>query len=138
MQVTEAPLSLDVLLAETERDDCGALAVFSGTVRDHHDGKAVTRLVYTAHTPVATRVIREIEHEVVAKFEVAVCRIVHRIGEIPIGESAVMVVVRAAHRGPAFDAVRYGIDEVKRRVPVWKEEFYGDGTRAYVEGCSLA
>jgi molybdopterin synthase catalytic subunit len=49
-----------------------------------------------------------------------------------------MVVVRGAHRGPAFDAVRYGIDEVKRRVPIWKEEFYGDGTRAYVQGCAIA
>lgn len=137
MHLVDAPLSLDALLAETERDDCGALAVFSGTVRNHHGGKTVTRLVYTAYAPVATRVLREIETEVVAKFDVAVCRIAHRVGDIPIGESAVMVVVRGAHRGPAFDAVRYGIDEVKQRVPVWKEEFYADGTRVYVEGCAL-
>jgi molybdopterin synthase catalytic subunit len=138
MHITDAPLDLDALLAETDRPDCGGLVVFSGTVRDHHGGKAVTRLIYTAHVPVASRVIREIEAEVTTKFDVATCRIAHRIGDIPIGESAVLVVVRAAHRGAAFDAAEYGIDEVKRRVPVWKEEFYADGTRAYVEGCSIA
>ena len=137
MHISEEPLSLDALLAETRRPDCGALAVFSGDVRDHHEGRAVDYLVYTAHVPVAERVIREIEAEAVTKHDVAVCRIVHRLGRLAIGDAAVLVVVRAGHRGPAFDAVRYGIDEVKRRVPIWKEEFYADGTRAYVSGCSL-
>jgi molybdopterin synthase catalytic subunit len=137
MHILETPLSLDALLAETARPDCGALAVFSGDVRDHHDGRSVEHLIYTAHVPVAERVIREIEQEAVTKHDVAVCRIVHRLGRLAIGDAAVLVVVRAAHRGPAFDAVRYGIDEVKRRVPIWKEEFYADGTRAYVQGCEL-
>ena len=137
MRIQENPLRLDELTAETERPDCGALVVFSGDVRDHHDGKGVTRLVYTAHVPLAERTIAEIEDEVVAAHDVAVCRIVHRIGEVPIGESSVLVVVRAAHRGPAFDACRMGIDELKKRVPIWKEEFYTDGTRAFVAGNSL-
>ena len=137
MHIADTPLSLDALLAETARPDCGALAVFSGDVRDHHDGRGVDYLVYTAHIPVAERVIREIEQEAVTKHDIAVCRIVHRLGRLEIGDAAVLVVVRAAHRGPAFDAVRYGIDEVKRRVPIWKEEFYADGTRAYVQGCEL-
>ena len=137
MHLVEVPLSLDALVAETARPDCGALAVFSGDVRDHHDGRAVTHLVYTAHVPVASRVIADIEQEAVTKHDVAVCRIVHRLGRLEIGDAAVLVVVRAAHRGPAFDAVRYGIDEVKRRVPIWKEEFYADGTRAFVTGTSL-
>jgi molybdopterin synthase catalytic subunit len=137
MHLVEAPLSLDELTAETVRSDCGALAVFSGDVRDHHEGRAVNHLVYTAHVPVASRVIGEIEEEAVTKHDVAVCRIVHRLGRLEIGDAAVLVVVRAAHRGPAFDAVRYGIDEVKRRVPIWKEEFYADGTRAFVTGTSL-
>jgi molybdopterin synthase catalytic subunit len=138
MHLTETPLDLGALLAETDRPDCGGLVVFSGTVRDHHDGKPVTRLIYTAHVPVAARVIREIEQEVLTKFAVGACRIVHRVGELLIGDSAVLVVVRAAHRDAAFDGARYAIDEVKRRAPIWKEEFYGDGTRAYVQGCALA
>lgn len=137
MHIQESPLLLDALLAETDLPDCGGLVVFSGTVRDHHDGKAVTRLIYTAHTPVADRVIGEIEQEVLTKFAVGACRIQHRIGELRIGEPAVLVVVRAAHRDAAFEGSRYGIDEVKRRVPIWKEEFYADGTRAYVQGCAL-
>jgi molybdopterin synthase catalytic subunit len=137
-RIQETPLRLDALLTETERPDCGALAVFSGDVRDHHDGKAVTHLVYTAHVPVAERMLREIENEVMVKHGVAVCRIVHRIGRLEIGEPAVLVVVRAGHRGEAFDGCRMGIDEVKRRVPIWKEEFYADGTRSFVAGTSLA
>jgi molybdopterin synthase catalytic subunit len=138
MHIQEAPLRLDALLAETELPDCGGLVVFSGTVRDHHDGKAVTRLIYTAHVPVADRMIGEIEQEVLTKFAVGACRIQHRIGELRIGEPAVLVVVRAAHRDAAFEGSRYAIDEVKRRVPIWKEEFYGDGTRAFVKGCAIA
>jgi molybdopterin synthase catalytic subunit len=138
MHVQETPLRLDKLLAETDLPDCGGLVVFSGTVRDHHDGKAVTRLIYTAHLGVAERVISEIEQEVMTKFAVGACRIQHRIGELAIGEPAVLVVVRAAHRDAAFEGSRYGIDEVKRRAPIWKEEFYADGTRAFVEGCSIA
>jgi molybdopterin synthase catalytic subunit len=136
-RIQETPLRLDALLAETERPDCGGLVVFSGDVRDHHDGKHVLRLIYTAHVPVADRVIREIEDEAVLECGAAVCRIVHRIGPLAIGEPAVLVVARAAHRAEAFAAARYGIDEVKQRVPIWKEEFYDDGTRAFVSGCSL-
>ncbi len=136
-RIQESPLRLDALMTETERPDCGGLVVFSGDVRDHHDGKHVLRLVYTAHVPVAERVIREIEEEAAAKCGAAVCRIVHRIGPLAIGEPAVLVVARAAHRAEAFSAARYGIDEVKQRVPIWKEEFYDDGTRAFVSGCSL-
>lgn len=137
MRIQQTPLRLDDLLAETDLPDCGGLVVFSGTVRDHHDGKAVTRLIYTAHALVAERVIAEIEQEVLTKFAVGACRIQHRIGELRIGEAAVLVVVRAAHRDAAFEGSRYGIDEVKRRVPIWKEEFYADGSRAYVQGCAL-
>jgi molybdopterin synthase catalytic subunit len=136
-RVQEAPLRLDDLIAETERPDCGALTIFSGNVRDHHNGKTVLHLVYTAHVPVAERVIRDIEDEVVAAQGGGVCRIAHRIGRLEIGEPSVLVVARAPHRAEAFDGARLGIDEVKRRVPIWKEEFYADGTRAFVTGTSL-
>jgi molybdopterin synthase catalytic subunit len=137
LHLQEAPLSLDALIAATERPDCGALATFVGTVRDHNDGRAVTHLEYTAHVPVAERVIAEIEAEVKAAFAVPECRVVHRIGRLEIGEAAIVAVVRSAHRGEAFDAARAVVDAVKHRVPIWKEEFFPDGTSAFVPGCSL-
>lgn len=130
-------LSIDGLVEMTRRPDCGALATFTGVVRDHHDGKPVLRLVYTAHESIADRMIREIEAEAIARFGVAECVVVHRVGDLGIGDPAIVAVVRAGHRGEAFDAVRYVVDNVKRRVPIWKEEFYADGSSAYVEGCSL-
>ncbi len=137
-RIQEAPLSLDALIAATERPDCGALATFSGTVRDHHQGRGVTHLVYSAYEPVAERMIREIEAEVRERFGVAECRVVHRTGRLEIGETAIVAVVRSGHRAEAFDAVRAAVDAVKHRVPIWKEEHYTDGTSAFVEGCSIA
>ncbi len=137
-RISGAPLSVDALLAGTERSDCGALATFSGEVRDHHAGKAVLRLSYTAHEPIADRMIREIEAEVAAKHDVPVVRVVHRVGDLAIGESAIVAVVRGAHRAEAFAALVEVVDVVKHRVPIWKEEWYADGTSEFVEGCSIA
>ena len=137
-RIQDAPLSLDALLSGSERDDCGALAVFAGTVRNHHEGKPVAHLVYTAHASLADKMIRGIEQEIASKHGVPVCRVVHRIGALNIGESAIVAVVRAPHRAEAFAALRAVVDAVKHRVPIWKEEFYTDGTSAFVTGCCIA
>lgn len=137
-RIQDAPLSLDALLADCARDDCGALAIFAGTVRNHHDGKPVAHLVYTAHAALGDKMIRDIEREVAARHGVPVCRVVHRIGALGIGESAILAVVRAPHRAEAFAALRAVVDAVKHRVPIWKEEFYSDGSSAFVRGCCIA
>lgn len=137
-RIQDTPLSLDALLTGSERDDCGALAVFAGTVRNHHEGKPVAHLVYTAHAALADKMIRGIEQEIAAKHGVPVCRVVHRIGALAIGESAILAVVRAPHRAEAFAALRAVVDAVKHRVPIWKEEFYTDGSSAFVNGCCIA
>lgn len=136
-RIQSAALSLDLLLADTERDDCGALAVFAGTVRDHHQGRAVTGLEYTSHVPLAERIIEEIEIQTREKFGVPVCRVQHRIGRLGIGESAIIAVVRSAHRAEAFAALRHAVDATKARAPIWKEEFYPDGTSDFVQGCCI-
>lgn len=137
-RIQDSPLSLDTLLAATERDDCGACAMFSGTVRNHHGGRGVLRLSYSAHVPIGDRMIREIEAETMRKFAVPVCRIVHRVGPLSIGDSAIVAVVRSAHRGEAFQALQWAVHEVKHRVPIWKEEFYTDGDSDFVAGTSIA
>lgn len=137
-RIQSTRLSLDRLLADTERPDCGALAVFAGTVRNHHQGRAVTGLEYTSHVPLAERIIEEIEAQTRAQFAVPVCRVQHRIGRLDIGETAILVVVRSAHRAEAFAALRHAVDATKFRAPIWKEEFYPDGSSSFVEGCCIA
>lgn len=137
-RMQSSALSLDLLLADTERPDCGALAVFCGTVRNHHLGRAVTGLEYTSHVPLAERIIAEIEAETLKMFGVPVCRVQHRIGRLEIGGTAIIAVVRSAHRAEAFAALRHAVDATKHRAPIWKEEFYPDGTSSFVEGCCIA
>ncbi|MCP1673649.1 molybdopterin synthase catalytic subunit [Natronocella acetinitrilica] len=136
-RITEASLDLDALMQETENDTCGAMVVFSGTVRNHHGGRGVAGMSYSAYGPMAEKVLEDLEQETRDKFGVQECRIVHRTGKLEIGESSVLVVVRAHHRGDAFDAARYAIDTLKVRLPVWKEDFYTDGSTAFQDGVPL-
>jgi len=136
--LTEDPLDLDALIADSCDPRSGALVVFGGTVRNLHKGQAVARLRYSAYAPLGDKLIQAIETETVAKFRVHHCRVVHRTGDLCIGEVAIYAVVRAAHRREAFAAAQYAVDAVKHRVPVWKEEFYGDGSSAFVQGCCIA
>lgn len=137
-RMQSGPLSLDRLLADTERPDCGALAIFAGTVRNHHEGRVVNGLEYTSHVPLAEKIIAEIEIETREKFGVPVCRVQHRVGYLGIGETAIIAVVRSGHRAEAFAALRHAVDATKHRAPIWKEEFYPDGSSSFVNGCCIA
>lgn len=137
LTLSHEPLQLDALLELHGHPDCGGLALFVGTVREQHEGRAVTALTYSAHEPVAARMIADIEAKVRDKFNVPYVRIQHRLGPLKVGDLAIVCVVRAPHRAEAFDACRYAVDAVKHGVPVWKEEFYADGSSAFVEGCCI-
>lgn len=137
-RIQSVPLSLDALLGATESPECGALALFAGTVRNHHEGRAVTHLIYTAHAPLCEKLIAEIERETCERFGVTMCKVQHRIGELGVGEVAIYAVVRSPHRAEAFAALRHAVDATKHRAPIWKEEFYPDGTSAFVTGCCIA
>jgi molybdopterin synthase catalytic subunit len=130
-------IAVDSLLAAAARPDCGAIALFLGTTRDHHEGRRVTRLAYEGYEPMALAALEAIERAAVGRFEVAACRIVHRLGEVPLAEPSVAVAVSAAHRGPAFDACRWAMDELKRTVPIWKKERFAGGGEGWVEGTRL-
>lgn len=138
VRVQDAPLSLERLLVNTQHPDCGALAIFAGTVRNHHEGLAVSALEYTAHAALADRIIAAIEIETQAVFSVPVCRVQHRVGRLAIGDLAILVVVRAAHRAEAFEALRHAVDRTKHSAPIWKEEFYPDGSSCFVPGRCIA
>ena len=115
------------------RDEhAGAYASFEGWVRDHNEGRAVDGLRYEAYATLAEKEGERIVEEALEKFAIVDARCVHRIGELRVGELAVWVGVSAAHRGAAFDACRYVIDEVKSRVPIWKQERYREGDAGWL------
>ena len=136
-ELVGGPIDVPRLVSEAFRPDCGAIALFLGTTRDHHRGRRVVRLAYEAYPPMALAALERIEREARARYEIAASRIVHRLGEVPLAEPSVAVVVAAAHRGPAFDACRWAMDELKRSVPIWKKEFFAEGGAEWVEGTPL-
>ena len=111
----------------------GAIVSFAGTARDHHGGKAVVRLEYEAFEEMARRQMERLRGEALERFEVLDVAIHHRTGRTEIGEASVVIAVSAAHRAPAFAACRFVIDTLKQTVPIWKKEFYADGS-AWIAG----
>ena len=136
-ELTNSPIDVSALIASAARADCGAIATFLGTTRDHHDGRRVTSLAYEAYEPMALAALAALEQTASERFAIATCRIVHRLGIVPAGEASVAVVVVASHRAPAFDACRWAMDELKGMVPIWKKESYADGDTAWAKGRSL-
>ena len=110
----------------------GGFCCFEGWVRNHHQGRAVDRLEYEAYPPLAVKEGERILDEAKERFAIEKAICVHHVGPLEIGGLAVVVCVSAAHRDAAFDACRYIIDEVKARVPIWKKEFFADGTSGWV------
>lgn len=136
-ELTRSPIDSAALLAGATRPDCGAIALFLGTSRDHHEGHRVAGLAYEGYEPMALAALAAIERAACGRFAIAACAIVHRLGEVPIAEASVAVVVAAGHRGAAFDACRWAMDELKYRVPIWKKERYVEGGEGWVEGTKL-
>jgi molybdopterin synthase catalytic subunit len=110
----------------------GACATFEGWVRDRNDGRAVRLLDYEAYAPLAEKEGERILAEARAKFQISGAACVHRTGRLAPGDLAVWVGVVAEHRGAAFDACRYIIDETKARLPIWKREHYAEGESVWV------
>ncbi len=124
---------LDVRAHEAAVNDvrAGAVVTFSGEVRDHDGGRQVIGIEYLAH-PTAAAVLAEVVAEVVARTEAEAVAVTHRVGELAVGESAIVVAVSAAHRHEAFAACALLVDEVKHRLPVWKRQVFIDGTDEWV------
>lgn len=125
-------IDCDALRQELRDVRAGALATFEGRVRDHNDGMTVTLLEYEAYDALAAKEGERILEEAKAKFDVYDCLCIHRTGALELGEVAVWVGAISAHRDAAFAATRYVIDEIKRRVPIWKKEHYAGGESGWV------
>ena len=130
--LTPEPIEADSLRRELEDPAAGACATFEGWVRNENEGRRVLRLAYEGPEAVPRKEGQQVLAEAAEKFGLkrAVC--VHRVGALEIGDMAVWVGVSAGHRGEAFDACRYIIDEIKHRLPIWKKEHYAEGDSGWI------
>jgi molybdopterin synthase catalytic subunit len=136
-ELVHATIDVQPLLAAARRPECGAIDLFLGTTRDHHDGRRVLRLEYEAYERMALAALASLEQAACARFQLGHCAIVHRLGVVPVTEASVAVVTSAPHRAAVFDAARWVMDELKRSVPIWKKEHFEGGGEQWVEGHAL-
>ena len=129
--LSDVALVPDELLAAVAHPRAGGHALFVGTVRDHDHGQAVTRLAYSGH-PSAEQVIAQVAGEVAATPEVLAVAVAHRVGDLVVGDVAIVAAVSCAHRGDAFEACRELVEGVKARLPVWKHQVFADGSEEWV------
>jgi molybdopterin synthase catalytic subunit len=130
--LVDTPIDLTAIAAEVGRASNGATLLFVGTVRDVNDGRPVSGMEYTAYRSMAERELDAIARETVERFGSDDVVIEHRLGVLELGEASVAIAVAHPHRGDAYDASRFVIEQLKQRVPIWKLEQYVDGTREWV------
>ncbi len=130
-ELRESPLSVDEVHAAVTDPAAGGIALFVGTVRDHDQGSGVVSLSYSAH-PSAAAELRRVAEKVAASYSVRALAAVHRVGDLKVGDLAVVVAVACDHRGEAFEACRHLIDELKATVPIWKHQRFAGGASEWV------
>jgi molybdopterin synthase catalytic subunit len=131
VDVRDVPLSVDEVLAAVDDAGSGGTCLFVGTVRDVDHEREVKALAYSAH-PTARQRLQDVVGEVAARHPVRAVAAVHRVGDLAVGDLAVVVAVSSAHRGEAFEACRDLIDTLKATVPIWKHQEFGDGGQEWV------
>jgi molybdopterin synthase catalytic subunit len=127
IDLRDAPLSVDEVIAAVKHDAAGAVTTFLGVVRDVNDGKPVVKLEYEAYATMAVAEMKRIATEIEAEIPGARVAAVHRVGSLVVGDLAIVCAASAPHRGEAFQACRLLIDRIKGRVPIWKREHGPDG-----------
>ncbi len=128
VRLTREPIRAEELVAAVASPRAGAVATFDGRVRNHAEGRQVRSLHYEAYEPMALREMEAICREAGRRWPLEGVAVVHRLGTLGIGESSVFVAVSSAHRADAFEACRFIIDRIKQTVPIWKKEFWDEGS----------
>jgi molybdopterin synthase catalytic subunit len=134
VRVTTDPIGADEVLAFVAAPGAGGTCVFVGTVRDHSDQGEVTRLTYEAWEELAVTRLAELGEAVLDRWSLERVAVVHRYGELAVGDASVAIAVSAAHRAEAFEACRELIERLKQDVPIWKKEHLTSGDSAWVMG----
>jgi molybdopterin synthase catalytic subunit len=131
-RIVDGPIDTSRLLAEVGHPDAGAQGWFVGVTRRTTGQRVTSFLSYEAHVPMAERELKKLAASAVEQFELLRLVIVHRLGEVPIGEASVVVGCSSGHRQATFDALRWVMETLKREIPIWKQERYADGTTEWV------
>jgi molybdopterin synthase catalytic subunit len=132
--LVHTPIDPAEVLARVGHDEDGAAILFVGTVRNHADARPVTGITYEAYEEMAAPVLAEIAAEAAAILGTDRLAVVHRVGELAVGEHSVAIAASSPHRAQAYEASRHVIEEIKKRLPVWKRERYADGRDEWVQG----
>ena len=132
-RLTRAAIDPAELLEEIGNASYGAVLLFLGVVRDINDGRSVSGIEYSAYEGMAARELQAIADEAAERHPGAAVLIVHRLGELALLEASVAIAVGLGHRDEAYQLSRWSLEELKRRVPIWKREHYADGTREWVD-----
>jgi molybdopterin synthase catalytic subunit len=130
-ELRDTPLSVEEVHDAVMDPAAGGIALFTGAVRDHDHGRGVVRLSYSAH-PSAPAELRRVAEKVAARYDVLALAAVHRVGDLIVGELAVVVAASCVHRETAFEASRALIDELKATVPIWKHQVFSGGDSEWV------
>jgi molybdopterin synthase catalytic subunit len=134
--IVERAIDPCAVLQEVSHPRNGATVLFVGTVREVNDGEAVSGLDYSAYTAMAERELASIVAEAADRWKTSDIVVEHRIGTLELGEASVAIAAAHPHRGEAFEASRFIIEELKKRLPIWKREHYVDGRSEWVEAGS--
>jgi molybdopterin synthase catalytic subunit/molybdopterin converting factor small subunit len=126
-ELTDGPIDTGRAVAAVSGPSRGAVVIFLGTVRDHHAGRPVEKLTYSAYRTMALEGLRRIVADLEAGHENLRAAIIHRLGEVPVGEPSVVIAVASPHRAAAYEASRAALERLKAEIPVWKREHYADG-----------
>ncbi|HEX9940775.1 MAG TPA: molybdenum cofactor biosynthesis protein MoaE [Thermoanaerobaculia bacterium] len=132
-ELVDGPIDTGRVVAAVSGPGHGAVVVFLGTVRDHHAGRPVERLTYSAYQPMALEGLRRIVADLEADHKDLRAAIIHRLGEVPVGEPSVVIAVGSSHRAAAYEASRTALERLKAEIPIWKREHYADGEAAWRE-----
>lgn len=132
--VLKMPLDAAAMRVLVSDPAAGAVVIFEGTARNHHQDQAVESLAYEAFVPMAEAELRGLRDQAMIKFNLCRCAIHHRTGEVPLEEAAVVIALSSAHRKEAFEAAAWLMDRIKERVPIWKRERYAEDQESWVEG----
>lgn len=133
IRVTDKKLTADEAAEAIASPAAGAINVFLGVVRDNNLGRDVDHLVYDAYPEMAEKVMRQVAVEAQGRFKLEDVAILHRTGRLEIGETSLVVAVSCGHRADSFEAGHWLVNEIKKRVPVWKKEVWTDGEE-WIEG----
>ena len=132
VEIVDARINESAVLESVKSDLAGANVLFVGTTRSVTDGRETVTLNYEAYAEMAIKQIDRLLTTASEKWRIVKCSVVHRTGEVPVGEASVAVAVSSAHRAASFESAAWIMEQLKRRVPIWKQEIWADGSQEWV------